>query len=90
MECRTTPARHEYIVQDRGYGSMFDMLQIHWFVCPLCNRPDFKKWANAKPLRPKQSNDFYQEYPDEDKLLEYISGLPAPSQHEIWADSGIE
>lgn len=61
----------------RGYGSLFDSLDLRFQCCDECNRKRFEKWFRETPETDRHG---LEKYTYERELYEYIMSLPVSSR----------
>lgn len=72
---------YEYKLNDRGYGSDFDMAEVSFDLCDSCNKPEYYEWCNELPTF---INEYCENYKYEDNLHDLIHSFPLENQEKIY------
>lgn len=80
--CQDKPATHTYKFKTpRGFGSLFDLLDVTFCCCDECNRKRFEKWFSEQP---KTDKDYFESYIYESEMYRYFESLPMNAQEKIF------
>lgn len=70
------------LIQNRGYGSELDCMTENTLlpVCPECAKELKDEWFYEKPTL---IDGYCEEYPNEHKIMDFISSLPEQARANI-------
>ena len=63
-----------------GYGSSFDCCAREVHLCPKCYEESKDLWG----LKVIRSEDYYEEYENEDKIIEFLDNLPPEGRQFVF------
>lgn len=86
MKCLTKKATRNYIIADRGYGSIFDGGKHSFQVCEGCDEPDYEKWFEESPPKIDMITVKHEKYQFEDNIKILIHNLPLMSYKKFYYD----
>lgn len=66
----------------RGYGSIFDDLEIHLNLCDNCEPKNLKAWFDEKPFFEK--DDFTENYYFEKFIFDFLASLPVQGKEIVY------
>ena len=81
---------HEILYGPLTYGSLFDEVQYHLYLCDDCYRNTPSCIVNPKEMPNDEFDDFkfegkvFYRYEDEEKIMEYLENLPIAGQEIVF------
>lgn len=81
---------HEILYGPLAYGSLFDEVQYHLYLCEDCYEKAPECVKNPKEVPNDEFDDFkfkgevFYRYEDEDKITEYLENLPFAGQEIVF------